>query len=193
MYNLKNSCGAILYTYNEFGEFGIILGLEGDHWLPFKGCSNFNETFEQAAIREIREETCNLVHIDNIKLDHIFMSKRKTYHIGLCYAPYDIIYKFDRVKKLYDDYSYKEKDKIKFFPFKNLLENRDIHVLTKLSIEFYWDKLYYMYNSSKKRTFYRKQTISNNLARKYYELLNIQNKVYNKYSYRSCYQRIIEV
>lgn len=138
---MKTSCGAIFYSYNKKGDLGIILGLEGNTWLPFKGCSEKNESFEETAIREIKEETCNLVLLDNIKLTHKFKTKHKKYYIGLCYVPYDIIEKFDNQRRYENRYEYIEKHRLAFFQFNGLLSNSTIHNLTKNSIRFYWDIL----------------------------------------------------
>lgn len=139
---MKISCGAILYTYKQ-GRLGIILGLEGTEWLPFKGGLEKNETPEQAASREIYEETCELVKIDppNIKLNHRFSSKRKIYQIGLCYAPIDIIYKFEKKRKKETNYSLREKKSLKFFDICNILDNPKIHSISKASIAYYWNDL----------------------------------------------------
>lgn len=77
----KNSCGAILYTIKD-NKVYIILGKESRDWFPFKGVCEKNETLEEAAIREIEEETCRIVKINNIALDCKYASYRKIYHIG---------------------------------------------------------------------------------------------------------------
>jgi hypothetical protein len=139
---MRNSCGAILYTHDPNGVLGIILGEEGNKWFPFKGCSKTGETLEETAKREINEETCGLVYLDSINLQHKFSSKKKKYYIGLCYAPYNIIEEFEAKIKLETRLEFKEKKRLKFFPIDNsILYNNDIHNITKASIEFYWDKL----------------------------------------------------
>ena len=138
---MRHSCGAILYSYDTKGNLGIILGMEGTHWLPFKGGRDVGETLEDAAIREIYEETCKLVKIDTIKLEHSFSSKHKHYHIGLCNVPYEVIDKFESARENAVDKKYTEKTCIKFFPFLTLKKNSDLHSLTRASIKFYWNKL----------------------------------------------------
>jgi ADP-ribose pyrophosphatase YjhB (NUDIX family) len=146
---MRNSCGAIFYTYNPDGVLGIILGEEGNKWFPFKGCVKKGETFEETAKREIKEETCGLVCVDNIKLEHRFSSKRKNYYIGLCYVPYSIIKEFENIIQLETRIEYKEKKRLKFFPVDVfILYNNDIHSITKSSIEFYWDKLMQLNNKN---------------------------------------------
>jgi len=146
---MRDSCGAILYTYDLNGVLGIILGEEGNKWFPFKGCVKKGESFEETAIREIKEETCGLLCLDNISLEHKFSSKRKNYYIGLCYAPYNIIEDFDNKIKLETRMDYKEKKRLKFFPINiAILYNNDIHSITKSSIEFYWNKLLYLNNKN---------------------------------------------
>jgi ADP-ribose pyrophosphatase YjhB (NUDIX family) len=142
---MKTSCGAILYTFNNFGELGIILGEELDEcWLPFKGCNENGESLEETAIREINEETCGLIQLDSIELEHVFTTKRKKYHIGICEVPYDIIEKFEKAHLLENRIHYKEKKQIKFFPINECLNNDKIHSISKASIRFYWNKLKYI-------------------------------------------------
>jgi len=142
---MKHSCGAILYTYEPYsGVIGIILGLEGCHWLPFKGGPKKGETYEQAAIREIYEETCGLIKIDNVELEHIFSSKKKRYHIGLVYVDYDLIDKFKIARSTELDMALIEKKSIKFFPLDTILESKNIHNLTRNSILYYWKKLQFL-------------------------------------------------
>ena len=143
---MKHSCGAILYSYNPFnGQIGIILGLEGKHWLPFKGCNNKNETYEQAAIREIYEETCGIIKLKNIKLNHKFNSKNKHYHIGLVYVDYNLIRQFPKIRSTMIKNDFKEKQKIRFFPLSFFKKRKTkIHKLTMESINFYWNDLIHL-------------------------------------------------
>ena len=146
---MKNSCGAIFYSYDLDGRLGIILGEEGkNEWLPFKGCANEGETFEQAAIREIKEETCGLVELSDIVLEHRFSSKRKNYFIGLCYVSYSIIKEFEEKVKTETRKEFKEKRKLGFFPLDTVLYMAGIHSITKSSIEYYWDRLNKLNNST---------------------------------------------
>jgi len=145
---MKHSCGAILYTYDLYGKLGIILGMENNVWLPFKGSCEYGETKEETAIREIYEETCKLVQIDHIQLTHKFSSKHKHYHIGLCQVPYDIIHLFAIKRKKETNKKYTEKTKIRCFTLDELRTDKNIHNITKASIRFYWNDLIQL---SKKR------------------------------------------
>lgn len=138
---MKNSCGALFYTYHPNGNLGIVLGLEGFAWLPFKGCNEQNETFEETAIREIFEETAGLVNIPYINLQHKFTSKRKNYYIGLIQIQYDIIDKFNNSKFAELRPEYKEKKELKFFPIETILLDNTVHEISKASIKYYWNLL----------------------------------------------------
>jgi hypothetical protein len=146
---MRHSCGAILYTYDPNGDLGIILGMEGTHWLPFKGGCEGDETIEETAVREIYEETCGLVHVTKISLDHIFNSKHKHYHIGLYEVPYDIIRQFPKKRRVATEKRFMEKQSVKFFPIIGLRDNKCIHSITRASIEFFWDQ--FMILASNKR------------------------------------------
>jgi len=135
---MKHSCGAILYAYDPNGDLGIILGMEGTHWLPFKGGCEGDETFEDAAVREIYEETCKLVPVKGIDLEHNFSTKHKHYHIGIHQVPYDIIKRFPKARKSETEKKYMEKQCIKFFPIGDLLGNKRIHSISRASIEYFW-------------------------------------------------------
>lgn len=139
---MKNSCGAILYTFDPEGRIGVVLGAEGsEEWLPFKGCNEEGETFEQTAIREIREETCGLVTLDSISLDHVFTTKHKIYRIGLCQVDYSIIEQFEKVRRSECRKEFREKQEIKFFPLETVFVKQKVHSISRASIKFYWDKL----------------------------------------------------
>jgi len=139
---MKNSCGAILYTFDPEGRIGVILGAEGsEEWLPFKGCNEEGETFEQTAIREIREETCGLVQLETILLDHVFTTKHKIYRIGLCQVDYGIIEQFEKVRRSECRKEFREKQEIKFFPLETVFVKQKVHSISRASIKFYWDKL----------------------------------------------------
>lgn len=143
---LKNSCGAILYAYNKDGILGVILGEEdrgvGD-WLPFKGCNENNETYEETAAREIKEETCGVVdiHPSKIILNHKFASKRKNYYIALCEVDYSMIDAFYIARLSENRKEFKEKKNIKFFPLDNVLDDVSVHSLSRASIRYYWNQL----------------------------------------------------
>ncbi len=152
----KKSCGAILYSTNLNGELGIILGDEsrGDvnGWLPFKGGCKENETVEQAAIRELYEETCGLVKRDSIDLQNKFRTKRKEYHIGLCEVPYSIIIDFDIARKEETREEFMEKKRLKFFKFPDVLDDPLVHNISKSSILFYKDFLESLVSRNSKPT-----------------------------------------
>ena len=142
---LPLSCGAILYAFNPNGELGIILGDEERSsiisYLPFKGGVEPGETPEQAAIREIEEETCGIVKLKSISLEHKFTTKRKEYQIGLAEVPYEIVNQFNQIIKHEDKDHYKEKRHIKFFLQRDLYRNPEIHPITKASLIYYKNKL----------------------------------------------------
>ena len=142
---LPLSCGAILYAFNPNGELGIILGDEfcgnSGAYLPFKGGVEPGETPEHAALREIEEETCGIVKLDNIVLEHKFTTKRKEYHIGLVEVPYNIIEQFNEIIKTEGRAHYREKKHIKFFLQRELYRNPEIHPITKASLIYYKNKL----------------------------------------------------
>ena len=138
---MEHSSGALLYSFSPDNEIGVILGLENNHWLPFKGTNNINETYEEAAIREIFEETCGLVKIDVINLDHSFSTKYKHYHIGLVEVPFSIVNDFTKQRQIENRCEFIEKKSIKFFPLNELKNNLYIHSITMSSILFYWNKL----------------------------------------------------
>jgi hypothetical protein len=139
---MQNSCGALFYTHDPNGVMGIILGEEGrSEWLPFKGCNNNDETYEAAAIREIKEETCGIVHLDEIVLEHVFSSKRKNYFIGLCYVPYTTIKQFDEKIKTETREEFCEKKRLKFFALSEVMQSSYVHNISKASIGYYWNRL----------------------------------------------------
>lgn len=143
---MKNSCGAILYAYNSEGKLGIILGEEdrgaGD-WLPFKGCNEDGESYQEAASREVREETCGLINIppDKISLEHNFASKRKFYRIALCEVDYSFINDFYKARTMENRKEFKEKKNVKFFELDTVLKDPTVHSLSKASILYYLNRL----------------------------------------------------
>lgn len=140
---MKISCGAVFYAYDPDGNLGVILGLEGNDYLQFKGCNEVGETYEMTAAREIKEETCGLVNISptDILLEHMFTSKRKHYYIGLCKVEYDIVEKFAALRVNESRKEYREKKMLKFFPIETVLTEDSVHNISKASIRYYWDKL----------------------------------------------------
>lgn len=167
---MKNSCGAIFYTYDPNGTIGIILGLEGVHWFPFKGCAEPGESLEQTAIREIKEETCGLVNLDKIHLEHYFTSKRKHYYIGLCLVDYNIIDMFSNARIDENRKEYREKKRLKFFTLQEAIMDSSVHSITKASIKYFWNKLMYLNNLD---TFdkIRKQSVTVEFAKNVYQCL----------------------
>jgi len=142
---VKQSCGAILYAFDLNNNLGIILGEESRTleygWLPFKGGIKEGETPEQAAIREVYEETCGVVKLNEINLLHKFSTKRKEYLIGLCEVPYDTINRFQEKILTECREEFCEKKFMKFFKFPECLNDNTIHGISKASILFYQDKL----------------------------------------------------
>lgn len=166
MEKMNVSCGALAYAYDEEGRLGIILGCEKGNWLPFKGCNKKGETDTQTASRELYEETGGLVYVDSkaLQLLHIFETKRKEYRIALVHVDYNIIEKFNMLRKIEDRAEYMEKETLKFFPFdSNILESNDIHSITKSSIRYYWNTLLSLKNG-KSPILGRKQAVSHQYA-----------------------------
>ena len=184
---MKISCGAIFYTFDDNNNIGIILGLESLGWLPFKGRNENNETYEQTAIREIYEETCGLIKINEIKLEHKFTTKQKIYHIGLIKVPYDFIYDFNNKIYLETRNEFKEKQDVKFFKLSECFNNNKIHQLSKVSIQFYLNRLFDL-NKIHRGNILSISTIKNdssyykNIFKKYYKMCETKNKkIKNKY------------
>lgn len=143
----RHSCGAILYTILN-NKIYIILGMEKGRWFPFKGVREKGETNELAAIREIYEETCGIIQLDNIELKCNYSTKRKHYHIGLIKTSNDVINNFYKNRnyilnneKYIDNYfSYLEKSDIKMFPLENIFSN-NFHEVTAVPIKYYYTYL----------------------------------------------------
>lgn len=136
-----SSCGAILFTIKG-GKVHVILGKESSGWLPFKGGVEEYETLEEAAIREVYEETCGVVKIDKIELGHQFSNKRKKYYIGLVHVDHKVIKNFYKNKKKEKRKEFLEKHDIKMFPITSVMHEPRVHSLTKKSIRFYKKKLH---------------------------------------------------
>lgn len=142
---MKSSYGALFYAIKD-GNVGIILGKEKGEWMPFKGGGILSESPEESAIREICEETCGIISLDYITLDHVFSSKRKHYYIGLIQCNFNILKKFKQRRRMEEQKlnprkEYLEKEEIAFFPLSDILNNKDVHNLTKRSVRFYLKKL----------------------------------------------------
>lgn len=154
----KHSCGAILYTIFNNNVF-IILGMEKDEWFPFKGTKDKDETSEEAAIREIYEETCGTVRVDKIELKCNYSTKRKHYHIGLVQVSISILKEFyiNRAQILYknnyspENYAYLEKTEIKMFSLNTIHENK-FHDITSIPINFYYQHLEKLQNNLRKKS-----------------------------------------
>lgn len=132
-----HSCGAILYTiYNN--KIYIILGKEHGDWFPFKGKCEYNETFEQAAVREIEEETCGLIKLNprDINLNCNYSTSRKYYHIGLNFVPYTFIKEFYLKRKVINDKKFLEKTHIKMFDLSDL-DKYMFHQVTSIPLIYY--------------------------------------------------------
>lgn len=138
----KHSCGAILYTiYNN--DIYIVLGMEKGEWFPFKGTREKGETNVQTAIREIYEETCEIVNINTIDLKCNYSTKRKHYHIGLAYVPYDNISQFQAKRNhllnnpfIKNKWAYLEKSEIDLFKLNGIFSNH-FHDITYIPIKYY--------------------------------------------------------
>ena len=138
----KHSAGALIFTVYD-NQIYIVLGMEKNDWFPFKGTKNNNETLIDTAIREVFEETCGIVKLDNIYLDCKYSTKRKYYHIGLVFVNINILKKFYTKRKLYEDKSeiednhkFLEKTDIKLFNI-NMIDSYLFHIITKIPIKFY--------------------------------------------------------
>jgi hypothetical protein len=141
----KHSCGAILYTiWNN--KIYVVLGMEEGEWFPFKGTKDIGETYEETAIREIREETCNVIKVNSIKLDCNYSTKRKHYHIGITQINKNDINQFYKnrnaiLKNSYDyhlkNYAYLEKTNLKMFLLDDIFQY-DFHEITLYPIKYYY-------------------------------------------------------
>lgn len=133
-----HSCGSILYTiYNN--KVCIILGKEHDDWFPFKGKCEKNETYEQAAVREIEEETCRLIKLNpkDISLNCNFSTSRKYYHIGLNFVPYTFVKEFYLHRQSIEDEKCLEKTHIKLF-YLYKLDTYNFHQVTMIPLLYYY-------------------------------------------------------
>jgi hypothetical protein len=149
----KHSSGAILYTIYD-NKVYIVLGQEKGDYFPFKGVREDCETNKQTAIREIFEETCGVLTVDNINLLCNFSTKRKCYHIGLVYISLNEIEQFRINKKKFENdienieknWIYLEKTAIKIFKLDCLNEYR-FHEITYKPIKFYQSRLRHIQNA----------------------------------------------
>ena len=118
--------------------------MEKNEWFPFKGTKNINESLKETAIREIYEETCGLVKLDNIHLNCTYSTKRKYYHIGLVFVNFNILQNFHKKRNFYkicnnikiSSEKYLEKIDIKYFNINNINLYK-FHNISKIPINFY--------------------------------------------------------
>lgn len=136
----KDSCGAILFTIYR-GRAHVILGREYGQWMPFKGVREYGETLEEAAIREIREETCGIVYVERIHLSCIYSSLRKTYHIGLVYVNPSFLRNFYEAKKIMTNDRYLEKTRIKLLPLNEIWRE---HYISYIPAKFFIPQMKYI-------------------------------------------------
>lgn len=74
---LEKSCGAIIFeNHSKDSKILIIQQIQG-HWCFPKGHVESNETEEQTALREVKEETGLLVILDTTKQYHLRYSVKK--------------------------------------------------------------------------------------------------------------------
>lgn len=153
----QHSCGGVLYTIINHTIY-IVLGKEGSDYYHFKGCKMKNETFEEAAIREIYEETMALIKLKEIKLLYNeLITKRKHYHLGLVKVNKNLANKFKKKKQienvennLKDKPEYKEKKNIKYFKLDEIFKN-NLHYVTIMPILFYYNYLKKLQNKLQKK------------------------------------------
>lgn len=132
-----HSCGAILYTIAN-NKVYIILGKEHGEWFPFKGQCERYETYEEAAVREINEETCKLVNVNprSIKLRCVYSTNRKFYHIALVYVSPNFVKNFYTARKNTTDPHCLEKTAVKMFDI-NTTQIHKFHNVTRYPMQFY--------------------------------------------------------
>lgn len=141
----KHSCGALLFTIHN-NEVYIVLGMEKNDWFPFKGTKEPNESLHETAIREVYEETCGIVKLDNIYLDCVYSTKRKYYYIGLVFVNIDVLNKFHKkrneCKKMdINNNPFLEKSSIKLFNI-NKLHFYNFHNISLIPINYYKNFLF---------------------------------------------------
>jgi hypothetical protein len=172
----KHSCGALLFTlYNN--KIYIVLGMEKNEWFPFKGTKEIGESLNETAIREIYEETCGIVELDNIYLSCNYSTKRKYYHIGLVFVNINILKKFYKKRNMYkfsisNNYEFLEKTGIKLFNI-NKLGNHEFHNVSLIPINYYKNFLLKLQNIINNSLEY-KDFISNNIFFKKTQPTDIQ-------------------
>lgn len=134
--------------------------MEKGQWFPFKGTRDKGENNNQAAIREIYEETCGVVKLDNIDLKCHYSTKRKHYHIGLVRIQPETIKQFYQnrnyllnKKTYFDEYnSYLEKSDVKMFAL-NYIFDHNFHEITMTPIKYFYTQLKMLENKLNERDF----------------------------------------
>ena len=138
--DMKVSCGGILYAYNNAGDVGVILGREGGGYFPLKGRKEPGETMEQTAMREIYEESCGTVKLNDIVLDCKIESTSKKYFLGLVEVNYNIIEEFINKRKNETRPSFIELTELKFYKLSELFATK-LPLVTYKAVCFYRSKL----------------------------------------------------
>lgn len=141
---LKISCGGVLFTIVN-GKVYIVLGKERGKYYHYKGGVERGETYEEAAIREIYEETGGLVKLDRIVLDcRTVKTKNKHYILGLIEIDPTIVKRFNDKKRAGDYYSYgysfNEKQDMRMFPL-DTIDELKLPNPTIMPIQYYKKKL----------------------------------------------------
>jgi ADP-ribose pyrophosphatase YjhB (NUDIX family) len=146
--SVRNSCGALFYTYNDKNELGIILGKERNNYTPCKGRMEPGEIAEESAIREIAEESNNMIILDELDLYFASGSSKKTHFLGLCYVPFTFIEQYNSSSKRIKE---AEKDNFRFFRVDDILSYRyDVRLVPRYVVDatrFY--ESYMMYNEDR--------------------------------------------
>lgn len=146
MQSKTHSCGAILYR-KDGDKIKIILGSEridrtGEIiYLPFKGSADHGESFEDAAKREVYEETCGLVLLEkdySISLRFLHSTKKKDNHLGIVEVKEDIVSKFNEKMKTETRAAFTEKRELKEFDLDDLFDRREVHKMCKDCVRFYF-------------------------------------------------------
>jgi 8-oxo-dGTP pyrophosphatase MutT (NUDIX family) len=143
---MRVSCGAILYSIHpKTGKPGIVLGKERGFWLPFKGGPENGESMKAAAERELREETFALVQCE-VDPTCVFSSRNKKYYLGACFVDFNVIEKFNSIRREFDSFSgeeremlakYAEKTKMRFFTFEELFKSSRVHKISLATAEYF--------------------------------------------------------
>ena len=125
---MKNSCGAVLFCFVNH-KIHIILGKEYQDYFHFKGTCTKSETLEQAAIREVYEETLGIVNVSRLPLlcTHV-QTKKKKYHLGLICVQPSFVSQFTSKRKRvlnnslsqFSDKRFLEKQHVALFPLHDL-------------------------------------------------------------------------